>query len=51
MQVGDIFHASEHYGGSHHDIGLFQVLKLGKKFASLKDKESTRKTSSTNITS
>jgi hypothetical protein len=36
MQVGDIFHGSEHYGGSYHNIGLYQVVKLGKKFASLK---------------
>jgi hypothetical protein len=40
MQVGDVFHGSQHYGGSYHDLGLFQVVKLGKKFASLKRIES-----------
>ncbi len=36
MQIGMLFHGQEHYGGRHDDLGLFQVVKLGKKFASMK---------------
>ncbi len=39
MEVGMLYHGSQHYGGSYHDLGLFKVLKLGKKFASLKQIE------------
>lgn len=37
MQIGSIYKGSEHYGGHHHDLGLFRVAKLGKKFASLRE--------------
>jgi len=42
MQVGQIYHGTESYGGSYHDLGLYRVVKLGKKFASLKQIESKK---------
>jgi hypothetical protein len=44
MQVGDIFHGYDSYGGSGHCLGLFRVVKLGNKFASLRKIESERVT-------
>ncbi len=36
MQVGMIFHGTQNYGGHYHSLGLFQVVKIGAKFASMK---------------
>ncbi len=36
MQVDDVYEGYEAYGGSGHCLGLFKVVKLGAKFASLR---------------
>ncbi len=37
MQIGSLYKGSEHYGGAHHDLGLFRIAKIGKKFVSLRE--------------
>jgi len=39
MQIGHVYQGSEHYGGHYHCLGLFVVVKIGKKFTSLKQIE------------
>lgn len=36
MEIGDVFCCSDHFGGSHSCCGLYCVVKVGKKFASLR---------------
>lgn len=35
MQIGSVYCGRESYGGSFHCLGLYRVVKLGSKFASL----------------